>query len=378
MKIIPLLTAVVVCALLYLFVMERALILSYLPQRPSIEDETTQTEPVLSTAAAPPSPMERDEPRPVAVVAMQSTQQDVQSGIILRGQTEAARRLDIAAETSGLVISEKLRKGRLIEEGEVLCRLDPGIRAATLAQARAALSEAQANDTAAAQLAERGLTAANSAISRHAQLEAAIATVEAAEREIERLTITAPFSGILETDTAEIGTLMQTGAVCATILDLSSVRLVGFASERDIGRISVGAQAGGRLISGDEVVGEVAFVGRSADPLTRTFRVEVLVDNESGALRDGSTAEILIALAGVQAHLLPQTALTLDDTGALGVRIVVEDTAQFAPVSVIRDSASGVWVGGLPESVDIIVVGQEFVSDGRAVAVTWRDAGAAQ
>ena len=367
MKIIPLLSAIVVCAILYLVILERDLLLSYLPDRP-VAEEVAEAE----AAPVPAALQVADDgaPRPVAVVALRSTERDVQSGIVLRGQTEASRSLDVAAETTGQVISEPLRKGHRVAQGEVLCQLDPGTRQAALAQARAALAEAQANETAATALAERGLTAANSAISRRAQLEAALANVEVAEREIERLTITAPFDGVLETDTAEIGTLMQPGAICATILDLDEIRLVGFASERDVNRIAVGAQAGGRLISGEQVVGAVDFVGRSADPLTRTFRVEVVVDNADGTLRDGSTAEILISLAGVQAHLLPQTALTLDDTGALGVRTVVEDAARFVPVSIIRDDVSGVWVTGLPPTADVIVVGQEFVSDGRAVTVT--------
>ncbi|WP_316014175.1 efflux RND transporter periplasmic adaptor subunit [Roseobacter sp. HKCCA0434] len=371
MRLLPLLTAALVCAALYIVVMERAWLVSILPERA----EAAEAAPVEEPEAAPTVPQGTGA---VAVVALRSQEQDVESGIVLRGRTEAARRLDVKAETTGQIVSQRLRKGQSVEEGDVLCRLDPATREATVAQARAALLEAQANETAAAQLAERGLAAENTAISRRAQLEAATSALEQAEREVERLTITAPFSGILENDTAELGQLMQPGTTCATILDLSEIRLVGFASERDIGRIRTGAMAGGRLISGEEVVGEVAFVGRSADPLTRTFRVEVSIPNPDGTLRDGSTAEILIALDGVRAHLLPQTALTLDDAGTLGVRLVVEDAARFAPVEVIRDGADGVWVAGLPAEADVIVVGQEFVSDGRAVTATYRTEGATQ
>ena len=369
MKIIPLLSAIIVSAIMYLVIMERELVMSYLPERAAPEAVEEAPEEVAEAVV-------QEGPRAVQVVAMRSTRQAVQSGIVLRGQTEAIRKLNVAAETTGQVISDPLRKGHVVEACEVLCRLDPGTREADLAQARAALAETEANDTSAAARAERGLTAQNSAISRRAQLEAAIARVQSAEREIERLTITAPFDGVLETDTAEIGTLLQPGAICATILDLNRINLVGFASERDVGRIEVGAQAGGRLISGEQIMGEVAFVGRSADPQTRTFRVEVVADNADGRLRDGATAEILISLAGVEAHLVPQSALTLDDEGALGVRIAVDDMAQFVPVSIIRDDASGAWVTGLPETADIITVGQEFVSDGREIAVTLQDAGA--
>ncbi|QPH53735.1 efflux RND transporter periplasmic adaptor subunit [Pontivivens ytuae] len=372
MKILPILSAILVIGALYMVVLERERLMAWLPA-PAETEETAEAVAEEETVAVI---EETDVTQPIAVVALRSEAREVQSGIILRGRTEAARNVDVAAETTGQVISPPLRKGRQVQEGDLLCRLDAQTRQAELAQARAALAEAQANEVAASQLSQRGITSENQAISRRAQLEAAIASVEAAEREIERLEIRAPFAGVLETDTAELGSLLTSGTVCATILDLSEIRLVGFAAERDVNKIQVGAQAGARLISGEEVTGQVVFVGRSADPLTRTFRVEVVVPNADGALRDGSTAEIVIALAGVTAHLLPQASLTLDDTGALGVRVVEEGVAMFKPVEIIRDGADGVWVSGLDTQEDVIVVGQEFVNDGRSVAPTFREAGA--
>ena len=138
-------------------------------------------------------------------------------------------------------------------------------------------------------------------------------------------------------------------------------------------RVAVGAQAGARLASGREVIGEVTFLSRSADPNTRTFRVDVEVDNADLSIRDGQTAEILIRADGERAHLLPQSSLTLDDEGHLGVRLVADGAAKFAPVAVIRDTTEGIWVTGLPEAVEIIVVGQEFVTDGVRVDVTYRE-----
>ena len=65
------------------------------------------------------------------------------------------------------------------------------------------------------------------------------------------------------------------------------------------------------------------------------------------------------------AHLLPSSALTLNDDGILGLRIVDEDnTARFAPVTYLRDTVNGVLLAGLPDTADVIVVGQEFVTDG--------------
>ena len=194
-----------------------------------------------------------------------------------------------------------------------------------------------------------------------------------AENELTKLNIHAPFSGILESDTSELGSLLQPGSLCGTIIQLDTVKLVGFVPETSVDRVNIGAFAGARLASGREVVGEVTFISRSADPTTRTFRVDVEVDNADLSIRDGQTAEIAIQADGETAHLLPQSALTLDDTGQLGVRLVREGRANFAPVAVLRDTQEGIWITGLETQADVIVVGQEFVTNGVPVHATYRE-----
>jgi multidrug efflux system membrane fusion protein len=229
--------------------------------------------------------------------------------------------------------------------------------------------------TAAVESARAGVNSAQSGVSAAASgVLAAEAAVEMAAREIGRLTLTAPFDGLLETDTAELGALLQPGAPCATVIQLDPIKLVGFLAETDVDKASVGAMARARLASGVETAGRVTFLSRSADPATRTFRVEVTVANEALTIRDGQTAELMIAVEGKPAHLLPGSALTLNDDGRLGLRVVDADSrAVFVPVTLLRDTVDGVWVTGLDDSVDVIVVGQEFVTDGVAVDVTFKE-----
>ncbi len=95
--------------------------------------------------------------------------------------------------------------------------------------------------------------------------------------------------------------------------------------------------------------------------------------NQDGRIRDGMTAELRIDLPAEVAHLIPQTALTLDDAGRLGVRLAAEGKARFVEIRIIRDEIDGVWVTGLPDRASVIVVGQEFVRDGRSIAPTVLD-----
>lgn len=414
MKIVPVIVAVLVTVALYFIVLDRDRLMAFVgtDATPETEDQPEQAE-VATPAPAP----DAEQQHSVMVVAMASTAQRIENAVTMRGRTEAARTVSVAAETSGRVISTPLRKGAFVNEGDTLCQLDPGTRAASLAEARARLAEAQgrvpeaeaaiaeaqariaeaginvnaarrlsqdgfASETrlisaeAVAQAAEAGLQRARSGVtSALAGIEAAEAAVAAAQSEIGRLSIAAPFSGLLETDSAELGTLMQPGALCATIIQLDPIKLVGFVPETEVANIAVGAMAEGRLNAGATLAGRVTFLSRSADDTTRTFRVEVEVPNPDMAVGDGQTVEIIVAADGRTAHLIPQSSLTLNDDGVLGVRTVAADnTAQFLPVTLLRDTVDGVWVTDLPDEINLITVGQEFVIDGVPVTPTYTEA----
>lgn len=388
MRLLSLLTAALVALFLYALVMERddLLALAATGQTAEISEEEALPENLVS------------------VVAMQSSAQTVESAVLLRGETEASRQVTVMAETSGRITSQPIRKGAFVEQGQLLCVLDPGTRESTVAEARARVPEAQArvseararlveaeiSDNAARRLGEDGFASETRVASARAGVESALAGVEAAEagveaaragvaaaeKEFERLQIKAPFAGLLESDTAELGALMQPGATCATIFQLDPIKLVGFVPETDVEAIQTGSLAGARLSSGRQVTGAVTFLSRASDQLTRTFRVEIEIPNPEFEIRDGQTAEILIAAAGRSAHLLPASAMTLSNDGALGVRVVGEnDTVRFYPVEYLRDTPKGVWLSGLPAEVAVIVEGQEYVVDGVRVDVHYRETG---
>jgi len=429
MKILPIITAILVMAALYLVVFEREKIIQFATGAPAAAT-TADAADAIQGDTTPDSTAPKQ--RVVAVVAMKSQASQIASAVLVRGRTEAARQVSVRSETSGKVISEPLRKGTHVEMDQTLCQLDPGTRQISLLDAQARLAEAEArvpvaesrlpeakarlaeaqarlveadinlraaarlsvdgfasesrvasakaaktSATAAVEAAKSGVASSNSGIlAARAGIQSAQAGIAAANREIDRLTITAPFAGLLESDAAEIGSLLQPGALCATVIQLDPIKLVGFVPETEVARIKVGVPAGARLATGEKVTGKVTFLSRSADRNTRTFRVEVQVPNKDLAISDGQTAEIVISAQGEAAHLLPSSALTLDNGGNLGVRTVDADSrVKFIPVKVVRDTVDGTWVTGLPAEADVIIIGQDYVVDGVPVAVTYREPG---
>lgn len=326
-------------------------------------------------AAASPEP----EIQRVRVLAAASTAQPLAESITLRGVTEASKKVEVRAQTEGLVISTPLPRGAEVSAGDGLCEIEPGDRPARLAEAAAKRAQAEADLAASQSLQRKGFAAAKTLAADTAALEAAKADVMLIELDIARTRIAAPFDGRLETDAAETGELLRGGDLCATVIALDPIRLVGFAPERAIDGLALGREASARLVTGQEITAEVSFISRAADPETRTFRVEATAANSDEAIRDGMTVEIAIPMAAAEAHLLPHSALTLDDAGRLGVRTVQRldgasnGVAGFVPVEILRDGPDGVWLSGLPGKVDVILVGQEFVRAGAAITVEYAD-----
>ena len=301
--------------------------------------------------------------------------------VSLRGRTRAKATVNAVAETAGIVDIVHVAKGETVEIGDPLCTLDQGTRAAAVAQAEAALAQAQAGVTQAqldfdtnADLRARGLAAANTASAvevalqgARAQLSAAEAQLRNAEAELERTEIVAKVAGIVQDPITTAGSMLQMGGACATIVQLDPLVFAGMIPEARIAYARLGLEAEVRTVTGQSVSGRVTYISATADDATRAFPAEIEIANPDGEIRDGMTASARITVGTTPGHLLPQSVLTLDDAGILGVRTVEDGVVAFHPIQIVSDTREGVWVTGLPDRAEIITVGQEFVTAGQRV-----------
>jgi multidrug efflux system membrane fusion protein len=288
--------------------------------------------------------------------------------VILRGRTEAERKVDIKAETYGRIIELEVEKGDWIKKGATLARLSPEERPARLAEAKALHAQRKIEYDASRRLSKKGYRAETQLAAAKAALETAAASVTRAQVALRTTTIQAPFDGLIVARAAEIGDFIDKGEPVARILDLDPVLAVGQISEGNRGRIAVGGPARVALVGGREVPGKIRFIAAEAEATTRTFRIEVELPNPDAEIPDGITAEIRLPLGEVAAHRVSPAILTLTDDGAIGVKTLGPDNrVRFHPVRIIGDGTDGVWLSGLPERITLITVGQDFVAEGQTV-----------
>jgi len=250
-----------------------------------------------------------------SVTVLNSTALEKAKKIKVSGTTEADKLIKIRAEASGTVVSRPVQQGQFVKKDQLICQLY------------------------------------NASRSSYPKVKA-------------------PFDGYLETFSVKEGDYLNTGAVCATIIDPDPMRLIGEVSEKEINFVKVGAKAEAELISGKKVEGVVSFVSTSANKGTRTFRVEIDVKNSDRSIRDGVSAQIAIKGDTILAHKISPSILMLGEAGELGIRTVNEDDqVEFKKIDILEDSMEGIWITGLPKNTRIITVGQEYVFQGQTVNV---------
>ena len=308
--------------------------------------------------------------------------------VTLRGHTAARASVKASSQTADTILTVNVKEGQRVKVGDLICSLDNGTRLASVEQSKAAVSQAEASLKQAQlsfktnkALLKKNLVSVNSAEGTIAKLRSAEANVQASnvaltnsQVELNNTQIKAPVSGIIQRPLAEVGDQMNKGGSCATIVQLDPMIFVGNVPQTRIDLARIGLLAEIRTINDKTANGVVSFISVSAAPATRTFAIEIEFPNPSGLIFDGLTAEAKVNLGNIPAHLVPQSVLTLDGDGNLGVRTVKNNIVQFYKISILKDTNKGAWVSGLPTIVDIIILGQEYVESGQEVDVNKNEA----
>lgn len=303
-----------------------------------------------------------------AVRVRTQSAEEVMRTIVVNGKTAPSRVVHLAAETDGRIEYIGAERGASVERGEIIIRLDKRDRSARLAQAEATVKQREVEY-------EGRLKLKSESYVSEAQLQEAIAMLEAAKAELTRArldlgyrTIRAPFAGALQSRNVEVGDFVSRGDPVAIYVDNRTIIVSANLSEFDARYVNVGDIAEAALATGETVHGRIRYVAPVADEGTRTFVVELEVDNADGSLRAGGTAKLRIPAEKVLAHRISPSLLTLDDAGNVGVKVINDEgLVEFVVADIALSSSDGMWLTGLPETATIITVGQGYVSNGSLV-----------
>ncbi len=305
---------------------------------------------------------------PARVSVSTATPVPHQRQVVLSCTTRADHKASAVARGSGVITELNATRGQKVHANDVIAKISDEGRAATVAQAEAALDQAKLDYDTKTKLIASGDVSRNTEAALQAAVASAEAAVAAAKAEADRSLVHAPIDGVINTVPVQLGQAVQIGTEIASVVEPDPMLAVGAISEARRIQVSAGQPASVRFIDGKTINAVVSFVSLSAETATRTYPVEAKIDNADGAIADGVTCEMTVTLPAETATPVPRSALVFSDEGQLGVRAADKDNkVRFIPLGLVDDGRDTVWVSGIDAPINLIVVGQDFVKDGDTV-----------
>ena len=202
----------------------------------------------------------------------------------------------------------------------------------------------------------------------YSNLKAVDATLAALEEQLGFTTITAPKDGWLESVTVEVGEFASANKMVAHLLGLQELVLDVPVPQARIRDITIGDVADIEIIGHGITTGRVSKIASTANNATRTFTVEVSLDNQDGALLAGMSAEASVTIDTIGAFQISPAHLSVDEDGQLTAKIVDADNkVATIAVELVRTSGNFALISGLADDAIVLAAGQAFLSQGEAV-----------
>ena len=204
------------------------------------------------------------------------------------------------------------------------------------------------------------------------QLQQAQISYQQAESGLSNTVVTSPMTGVVSALNVKQGQIAASGQPAATIVNMDTVyirinvveNVVNSLMEGQEVQISVPAAFDGYI---DSVID---FVSPSADPMSKLYEVRVYVDNTQYGIRSGMTGTVKLNLESEEDVIVVPSDAVIDKDDKQVVFVVQEDKAVEKEVRTGLDTGEMIHIiSGITEGDEVIVEGQQYVSDGVTVKV---------
>lgn len=327
-----------------------------------------------SRDAAPPVEEVTTSALATSVLVSELSVETYQAEIPVQGYLRPWEQVDLRARVSGQVIDLPVAQGTEVEAGTLLIELDAEDREARVNQLRADVELAEVELAGAQRLQREDLVSQTERLRLAANLARAQAELEAAELQLSYTQIRAPFSGLYDRRLVDRGDYLQEGQDILVFADISRLRAVASVPQPRIGSLREGLSVIVELLDGAQLEGEVIYFSRIGDAQTRSFQLEVAVENPELHAVAGASANLRIKLDPQRAYRIPPSLLRLDGDGRTMVRVVnQQDVIEEVQVDVLSMTREHAMVANLPAShsskLRLVTQGAGLVEAGEQVAV---------
>jgi len=305
------------------------------------------------------------------------------------GNVAAWQEASVSSESNGLRLTEvRVNVGDVVKAGDVLAVFSAETVNADLAQAQAAVHEAEANAADAAANAARARTLQNSGalsaqqISQYntaeqtanARIASAKAALASQQLRLKYTKVVAPDSGVISARSATVGAVSNAGTELFRMIRQGRLEWRAEVVAADLRNLKPGVSAVVKAANGSEVTGKVRMIAPTVDPQTRSALVYVDLPLDAGSkdapFKAGMFASGQFELGASSAMTVPQQAIVVRDGFSFVFRLNADKHVSQVKVQPGRRLGDRIEVlGGLNADTQVVVRGAGFLNDGDLVSV---------
>jgi membrane fusion protein (multidrug efflux system) len=313
----------------------------------------------------------------VNVVVAPVETSDFTAWVRVTGEALADDDVTVSAQESGVIVRLFADKGERLAKNAPIAKIDDELLRAQVEEARAAADLAHERFLRQEQLWEiekigseitylQTKYDAQQARSRFEQLAARLA----------RTTIRAPVAGVLDDRFVEAGEIVSPGTPVARVINASRLEVTGGVPERFGPSVREGELA---VITFDVLPestfeGRISYVGAAVDPRSRTFPIEILIENPNGIVKPQMIANVQVATERLEdVIVVPRDVLIRTEDGYQAFVVAESEGGDVAEAREVTLGASFenriVVTDGLAPGDRLVVRGQQLVDPGDRVAI---------
>src|SRR5437870_490013 len=306
----------------------------------------------------------------VVVEAAKVAKVSLPQGITAVGSLRSDESITVRPEVAGRISGILFKEGQRVASGTPLVKLDASVANAELEQAKANLTLAKAKYARAIDLQGKGFISGQAKDEADNNLKVSEAAVALAEAKLAKLTIVAPFSGIIGLRSVSVGDYVKEGTDLVNLEAIDPLKVDFRVAEIYFQRVEIGQflQIALDALPGKTFEGRVYAVNPLIDAAGRSVVIRATVRNQDTSLRPGMFARVrLLTREAQDALIVPEQAIVPQGDEQYVFR-VIDGKAVRTKVTVGQRRDGKVEVlQGLASDETVVTAGQLKIRDGVAV-----------
>lgn len=303
-----------------------------------------------------------------------ATEQRIPTYIEAVGTLKANESLILRPEVTGRIDQISFAEGTLVEKGSPLIHFDDSLFAAQVDEAKARVSLSETEYRRVNKLFKNGATSETTRDSALAQMRINEAQLDQAKITLKKMTLRAPFNGIVGLRQFSPGDYITAGSDMLEIVDINSMKLDFRIPEIYLPQVAIGQTLSISLSAfpGESFTGAVTAISPQISEQGRNILVRALLPNDDKKLRPGLFSKVQLLVNEENLIVVPEQALIPQGTGFL-VYLYKDEKVTPVPVQLGQRQKGTIALTGINAGDVVITAGQLKLQPGSPITPIFVD-----